>query len=72
MLYRFLRVEESLQLEQDIFVSVQLDNENDEPKNLDDFNQVGTVCKIKQVLRLPNNILRVLLEGISRGIIREF
>ena len=67
-----LGVEESLQLEQDIFVSVQLDNENDEPKNLDDFNQVGTVCKIKQVLRLPNNILRVLLEGISRGIIREF
>lgn len=67
-----LGVEESLQLEQDIFVSVQLDNENDEPKNLDDFNQVGTVCKIKQVLRLPNNILRVLLEGISRGVIREF
>lgn len=67
-----LAIEESLELEQDIFVTAQVNDGNDDPKEITDFNKIGTICKIKQVARLSNNVLRVLLEGMSRGKIEEF
>ena len=33
----------------------------------DDINKVGTVSKIKQMLKLPGDTIRVLVEGINRG-----
>ncbi|EOC99606.1 endopeptidase La [Caldisalinibacter kiritimatiensis] len=37
----------------------------------DDFYHVGTVCKIKQMLKLPGDTIRVLVEGINRAKIVE-
>ena len=38
---------------------------------VDDFNKVGTVSKVKQMLKLPGDTIRVLVEGINRGQILE-
>jgi ATP-dependent Lon protease len=33
---------------------------------------VGCIVKIKQMLKLPGDSIRVLVEGVSRGVIDEF
>ncbi len=38
----------------------------------EDFYHIGTVAKIKQMLRLPGDTIRVLVEGLNRGEIEEF
>lgn len=42
----------------------------DEPK-LSDFYSIGTVVKVKQILRAPEENIRVLVTGISRARITE-
>ena len=37
-----------------------------------DLYEVGTVSKVKQMLKLPNGTLRILVEGIERGKIEEY
>ena len=39
--------------------------------NLEDFYHIGTVAKIKQMLKLPGGSIRVLVEGTNRGRIVE-
>ena len=46
----------------------QLDKENPKPEDL--YN-IGTIAQIKQVMRLPGNVTRVVVTGIARGAIRE-
>ena len=53
-----------------VFLTSQKEVETDEPTT-DDFYHVGTICKIKQMIKLPGNTVRVLVEGISRGKIKE-
>jgi len=53
-----------------IFLTSQKEAKVDIP-GLDDFYHVGTVCKIKQMLKLPGDTIRVLVEGINRGKIIE-
>ena len=53
-----------------IFLTSQKEAETDEPTT-EDFYHVGTVCKIKQMIKLPGDTVRVLVEGISRGKIKE-
>ena len=53
-----------------VFLTSQKEAETDEPTT-DDFYHVGTICKIKQMIKLPGNTVRVLVEGISRGKIKE-
>ncbi|TRW28758.1 endopeptidase La [Criibacterium bergeronii] len=67
-----LAVEESIDQNIKIFICNQTVGENDDPSTLEDFEKIGTICEIKQTLRLPNNIVRILVEGISRGEIVEF
>ena len=38
----------------------------------DDIYSVGTVAKVKQMLKLPNGTLRVLVEGLHRAEVIEF
>ena len=52
--------------DQTIFLVTQKNSETDLPTP-DDFYQFGTVARIKQMLRLPGNAIRVLVEGVSRG-----
>ncbi len=53
-----------------VFLTTQKDSNVDIP-NKDDFNKVGTVSKIKQMLKLPGDTVRVLVEGINRAQILE-
>ena len=53
-----------------IFLTSQKEAEIDEPTE-EDFYHVGTICKVKQTIKLPGDTVRVLVEGISRGTIEE-
>ncbi len=50
-----------------IFLLAQKDARTDDPRR-DDLYTVGTICIIKQVLRLPNeSTVRVMVEGVCRA-----
>ncbi|MEG0050782.1 MAG: endopeptidase La [Terrisporobacter sp.] len=53
-----------------VFLTSQIEADIDEPEE-EDFYHVGTICKVKQVIKLPGETVRVLVEGISRGKIKE-
>lgn len=59
-------IEAAMDNQIEIFLSTQKDYEIEEP-NFDDIFKIGTICKIKQIIKLPNNVIRVLVEGIDRG-----
>ncbi|MBM7648913.1 ATP-dependent Lon protease [Bacillus ectoiniformans] len=54
-----------------IFLSTQKDTNVDEPYEEDLF-QTGTLTKVKQMLKLPNGTIRVLVEGLERATIEQF
>ncbi|AWC30007.1 endopeptidase La [Bacillus cytotoxicus] len=54
-----------------IFLAMQKEMNIDDPKE-DDIYSVGTVAKVKQMLKLPNGTLRVLVEGLHRAKVVEF
>lgn len=49
-----------------IMLCTQKDAKVSEP-DIDDFYHIGTVAKVKQMLKLPGGNIRVLVEGINRG-----
>lgn len=53
-----------------LFLTAQKDAEVENPGAADIY-QLGTVVAVKQITKLPNNILRVLVEGMDRGRILE-
>ncbi len=59
-------LEAAMAKDQRIFLTTQFDIDIDTPTPKD-FYQVGTVCKIKQMLKLPGDAIRVLVEGIQRA-----
>jgi len=63
-------LEEAMIIDQKIFLTSQKDMDVDTPTE-DDFYEFGTVCKIKQMLKLPGDAIRVLVEGINRGKINQ-
>ncbi|KPU46042.1 Lon protease 1 [Oxobacter pfennigii] len=65
-----LSLEQSMVNEQLIFLVSQKDAKIDNPIE-EDIYHVGTVSKIKQILKLPGDTIRVLVEGISRAEIIE-
>ncbi|MGM7720942.1 endopeptidase La [uncultured Metabacillus sp.] len=54
-----------------IFLTTQKEVAIDEPQK-EDIYEIGTLTKIKQMLKLPNGTIRVLVEGIERGEIQRF
>ncbi|HZK35280.1 MAG TPA: endopeptidase La [Bacillota bacterium] len=56
---------------QEIFLVTQKDSKIEDPE-LDEIYEVGTVSKIKQMLKLPGDTVRVLVEGLERGKILEY
>ncbi len=64
-------IEESMLLDKHIFLSAQKDVNVDEPDKKDLY-RVGVVARILQVLKLPNGLMKVLVEGIVRGRIKRF
>ncbi|NLP30152.1 MAG: endopeptidase La [Clostridiales bacterium] len=64
-------LEKAMMMNQTVFLSAQKNPDTELPTR-DDFYQIGTIAKIKQMLRLPGDTIRVLVEGVSRGRIEEF
>ncbi|RXI39352.1 endopeptidase La [Clostridium tetani] len=64
-------LEEAMIKDQKIFLSTQKEAKVEDPKEEDVF-KIGTVCSIKQILKLPGNTVRVLVEGEYRGKIIKF
>ncbi|MFD3156253.1 endopeptidase La [Haloimpatiens sp. FM7330] len=64
-------LEEAMMNDQKIFLVTQKEAKVEEP-DTEDINVVGTVCTIKQILRLPGDTVRVLVEGEDRAKIIEY
>lgn len=63
-------LEEAMINDQMIFLTTQKDIDVDVPK-AEDFYKIGTISKIKQMLKLPGDAIRVLVEGVDRAEIKE-
>jgi len=59
-------LEDAMLKEQTIFLTAQKDPGEEEPGH-DDIYQVGTIARVKQLLRLPGDTIRVLVEGLERA-----
>lgn len=64
-------VEESMMDEQRIFLVTQKNVEQNNPGK-DDLYKIGIIANIKQVIKLQNNIIRILVEGLDRAKLLEF
>lgn len=64
-------LEQSMRDNQRLFLTAQRDIRTDAPTT-DDLFVVGTVCTVKQILRLPGDNIRVLVEGSYRAGVEEF
>ncbi|MCI9977573.1 endopeptidase La [Clostridioides difficile] len=63
-------LDQAMMEEELIFLTSQKEAEVDEPGE-DDFYHVGTICKVKQMIKLPGDTVRVLVEGVSRGRVKQ-
>ena len=59
-------LERAMMMNQTVFLVSQKDAETDLP-TVDDFYHIGTIAKIKQMLKMPGDNIRVLVEGVCRG-----
>ena len=64
-------VEKAMMEEQKIFLAAQKDVEQEEP-GIDDLYQVGIIAEVKQVIKMQNNIVRILVEGKERAKLESF
>lgn len=64
-------VEAAMLGEQKIFLVTQKNPEIEEPGHRDVYD-IGTIAYIKQVVKLPKNVLRILVEGQERGELLTF
>lgn len=63
-------LEEAMINNQLIFLVAQKDATDDSPER-DEIYNVGTISKVKQLLKLPGDTIRVLVEGLNRAEIGE-
>lgn len=59
-------VENCMMETQKIFLVAQRDVEQDEP-SVGDLYKIGVIAEVKQVIKLQNNIVRILVEGLERA-----
>lgn len=55
-----------------LFVVAQRDASSEDINIKEDIYDIGTIVRVKQVVKLPGNVSRVLVEGINRGLIVSF
>ena len=63
-------IQEAMTEEQKIFLTAQKSIDTENP-GIDDVYEIGTVGTIKQIIKLPKHIVRVLVAGETRGRLRE-
>ncbi len=54
-----------------VFLVAQIDIDNDDPDE-DDLYEVGTISEIRQIIKLPDGNVRVLVEGTNRGVMLSY
>ena len=59
-------IEAAMLQEQEVFLVTQKDPEVEMP-GIGDLYQIGTTAYVKQVVKLPQNLIRVLVEGVGKG-----
>lgn len=64
-------IEQAMLEEQEVFLAAQKDSAIEDPSK-DEIYTIGTICKIKQILKMNDNSIRVLVEGKVRGKITEY
>ena len=64
-------VEEAMMDEQKIFLVAQKDVEQENP-DIEDLFKIGIIAEVKQVIKLQNNIVRILVEGNERAELSAF
>ena len=59
-------LDEAMLSNQMLFLATQKNTRTEDP-NIEDLYEVGTISRIKQMLKMPGDTIRVLVEGLSRG-----
>lgn len=59
-------LEKAMVVDQQIFLVAQKDANLEEPAK-EDLYEIGTIAEVKQLIKLPNDILRVLVEGKKKA-----
>lgn len=63
-------IQEAMREEQKIFLSAQKSIDIDEPGQ-EDVYEVGTIATIRQIIKLPKQIMRIMVLGESRAILKR-
>ena len=63
-------VEKAMKLNQQLFLVTQRDILVDDPGK-DDLYEMGTIARVKQILKIPGDSMRVLVEGMARAELQE-
>lgn len=63
-------MEEAMLSDQMAFLVMQKDDEVESPDK-DDLYDVGTIAVIKQIVKLPENAIRVMVTGVQRAVLKE-
>jgi ATP-dependent Lon protease len=63
-------LEEAINLKSYIFIATQRDPEVENPK-LEDIYSIGTIAKIVQIYKLPDDTIKILVEGLGRAKIKN-
>ena len=64
-------IEQAMMDTQKVFLVAQRDVEQEDP-NTDDLYRIGVIAEVKQVIKLQNNIVRILVEGKERAELSSF
>jgi ATP-dependent Lon protease len=63
-------LEEAINLKSLIFIAAQRDPEIEKPK-VEDLYSIGTIAKIVQIYKLPDDAIKILVEGVGRAKIKN-
>ena len=64
-------LEQAMVEDREIVLTAQIDAEVDSPV-LEDLYKVGTVAEIRQLIKMPGDTVRVLVEGKYRAVVRDY
>lgn len=64
-------VEQAMIGDNTLFLITQRNPEEEDP-DVEGLYHVGTIAEVKQINKLPNGIVRVLVEGVKRGVLHSF
>jgi ATP-dependent Lon protease len=64
-------VNEALERDKYIFLAAQKNSVTEEP-GVDDIYHEGTIAKIIQILKLPNGLMKILVDGVVQASVKKF